>query len=117
MTRRSCVWSGRCTGGSRHTTTTTWTSSAPPLAAFYRRRPERSPPASPRRDDGGADALGLTARTTPRRPAHVTLKHPKAAHRPAHDLSIAPLFSMEGRRIPRHELPDSVMAPDLAYQI
>jgi glutamate decarboxylase len=47
----------------------------------------------------------------------VTLKHPKAPGRPSHDLSIAPLFSLEGRRIPRHELPDSVMAPDLAYQI
>ena len=47
----------------------------------------------------------------------MTLKHPKAPGRPSHDLSIAPLFSLEGRRIPRHELPDSVMAPDLAYQI
>jgi glutamate decarboxylase len=47
----------------------------------------------------------------------LTLKHPKAAHRPTNDLSIAPLFSLEGRRIPRHELPDQVMNPDLAYQI
>ena len=36
----------------------------------------------------------------------VTLKHPKAPGRPSHDLSIAPLFSLEGRRIPRHELPE-----------
>ena len=47
----------------------------------------------------------------------MTLKHPKAASRPAGDLSIAPLFSLEGRSIPRHELPTAAMSPELAYQI
>ena len=47
----------------------------------------------------------------------MTLKHPKASTGPTHDLSIAPIFSLEGRRIPRHELPEVGLTPDVAYQI
>jgi len=47
----------------------------------------------------------------------LTLKHSKAPAGPAHDLSVAPLFTLESRRIPRHELPEGEMAPDVAYQI
>jgi glutamate decarboxylase len=47
----------------------------------------------------------------------MTLKHPKAAAGPTHDLSVAPLFTLESRRIPRHELPQDAMPADVAYQI
>jgi glutamate decarboxylase len=47
----------------------------------------------------------------------VTLKHPKASAGSTRDLSVAPIFSLEGRRIPRHELPEAGLAPDVAYQI
>jgi glutamate decarboxylase len=32
-------------------------------------------------------------------------------------LSIGPLFTSEAKTIPRHELPEDEMAPDVAYQI
>src|SRR3954454_12209452 len=44
-------------------------------------------------------------------------KHPSAAAARAEDLSIAPIFTLESQSIPRHELPDGEMAPDVAYQI
>jgi glutamate decarboxylase len=47
----------------------------------------------------------------------VTLKHPGASAPVARDLSVDPLFSREGERIPRRELPRGEMAPDVAYQI
>jgi glutamate decarboxylase len=47
----------------------------------------------------------------------VTLKHPSGPARRVDDLAVAPLFSLETGTIPRHELPESEMAPDLAYQI
>ncbi|MGZ8687758.1 MAG: glutamate decarboxylase [Gaiellaceae bacterium] len=47
----------------------------------------------------------------------MTLKHPKAPVRRAEELAVAPLFSLEGTSIPRHELPDSELPPDVAYQI
>jgi glutamate decarboxylase len=47
----------------------------------------------------------------------VTLKHPKAPQRRSVDLAIAPRFSLEMQTIPRLELPEREMAPDVAYQI
>jgi glutamate decarboxylase len=35
----------------------------------------------------------------------------------APELSIAPLFTLESQRLPRHELPSGEMDPDIAYQI
>jgi glutamate decarboxylase len=46
----------------------------------------------------------------------VTLKHPKAPRR-TENLAVAPLFNLEGDSIPRHELPDGELPPDVAYQI
>ena len=47
----------------------------------------------------------------------MALKHPKAAASPTDDLAPAPLFTLEGDRIPRHRLPEGELAPDVAYQI
>jgi hypothetical protein len=47
----------------------------------------------------------------------VTLKHRKAAGGPIGDLAPAPLFTLEGERIPRHSLPQGELAPDVAFQI
>jgi glutamate decarboxylase len=47
----------------------------------------------------------------------MTVKHPGASAHPRHSLSIDPLFASEVDSIPRHELPESEMAPDVAYQI
>jgi glutamate decarboxylase len=47
----------------------------------------------------------------------MALTHPKAAASRADHLSIAPLFTLESQRLPRHELPSDEMAPDVAYQI
>ena len=47
----------------------------------------------------------------------MTVKHQGASARARHDLSIDPLFATERDHIPRHELPESEMAPDVAYQI
>ena len=47
----------------------------------------------------------------------MTLKHPKAQKAPAGDLSLPPLFDLETTHIPRHELPEGEMPPDVAYQI
>jgi len=48
----------------------------------------------------------------------MALKHPKGpATRPAHDLAVAPLFTLEGDGIPRHRMPDGELAPDVVYQI
>jgi glutamate decarboxylase len=47
----------------------------------------------------------------------VTLSHPKAAQGRPEDLAVAPLFSLETETIPRHELPEGEMAPDVAYQL
>jgi glutamate decarboxylase len=43
--------------------------------------------------------------------------HNRAARRHSRSLSIAPLFGSGGETIPRHELPEDEMAPDVAYQI
>jgi len=45
------------------------------------------------------------------------LKHPTAPAASSSDLSVSPMFILEGDSIPRHELPAGGMSPDLAYQI
>jgi glutamate decarboxylase len=45
----------------------------------------------------------------------VALKHPSAER--TGDKGVSPLFSLESGTIPRHELPEGEMSPDLAYQI
>jgi glutamate decarboxylase len=47
----------------------------------------------------------------------VALKHPKSSRGPTDDLAVAPLFGLEARTIPRHELPRDELSPDVAYQI
>jgi glutamate decarboxylase len=47
----------------------------------------------------------------------VALKHPKSPRGRTDDLAVAPLFGLEARTIPRHELPRDELAPDVAYQI
>ena len=47
----------------------------------------------------------------------MTLKHPRTSHAQSADLAVAPHFSLETRTIPRHELPEGEMPPDVAYQI
>jgi glutamate decarboxylase len=47
----------------------------------------------------------------------VALKHPSAPTGKTDDLSVAPIFSLETDRIPRHSMPDTAIAPDVAYQI
>ncbi len=46
----------------------------------------------------------------------MALKHPKLPDRPR-TLSVDPLFTTEGDSIPRHELREDSMAPDVAYQL
>ncbi len=47
----------------------------------------------------------------------MSLKHPQGPASPTGDVAIAPLFTREGDRIPRHEIPTDEMAADVAYQI
>jgi glutamate decarboxylase len=47
----------------------------------------------------------------------MALKHPQGPAGPTEDLSVAPLFTLEGDRIPRHRLPDGERAPEVVYQI
>jgi glutamate decarboxylase len=47
----------------------------------------------------------------------MTLAHPKGPATPTNDLAVAPIFTLEAERIPRHELRDAEMLPDVAYQI
>jgi glutamate decarboxylase len=44
------------------------------------------------------------------------LQHPSAST-DGDDLSVAPLFGLEARTIPRHDLPRGELPPDVAYQI
>ncbi len=45
------------------------------------------------------------------------LKHPKGPSISTKDLAPAPIFTLEGDRIPRHQLPVGELAPDVAYQL
>jgi glutamate decarboxylase len=47
----------------------------------------------------------------------MALTHPKGPATPGNDLAVAPIFTLETERIPRHRIPDGEMAPDVAYQI
>src|SRR3954470_2310687 len=47
----------------------------------------------------------------------MALKHEEQELRQAADLLVAPLYSLEAERIPRHTLIESEMPPDVAYQI
>ena len=47
----------------------------------------------------------------------MALKHPKTTTAQSRDLSVAPIFSLETDRIPRHSMPEGTIAPDVAYQI
>lgn len=47
----------------------------------------------------------------------MALKHRKAPTERAGDLAVAPLFTLETTTIPRHELPEGEIAPEVAYQI
>lgn len=47
----------------------------------------------------------------------MTLKHPQAPAESKRDLSVAPLFTLESSSIPRHELPEGQLPPDVAYQV
>ena len=47
----------------------------------------------------------------------MTLKHPSVRGRDSGELSIDPLFTLDGGHVPRHELPAAEMSPDVAYQI
>jgi glutamate decarboxylase len=47
----------------------------------------------------------------------VSLKHPRHSFRRPHVLAIPPVFTLESRRLPRHELPADELEPEVAYQI
>ena len=47
----------------------------------------------------------------------MSVTHPKGPTQRATDISIQPIFEIEGNRIPRHEIPAAEIAADTAYQI
>jgi glutamate decarboxylase len=47
----------------------------------------------------------------------MTLKHPTVHGGASGELSVDPLFTLDGGHVPRHELPAVEMSPDVAYQI
>src|SRR5262249_1144305 len=47
----------------------------------------------------------------------MTMKHPKGPAERAGDPSVAPVFTLEGGNLPRHELPADELPPEVAYQI
>jgi glutamate decarboxylase len=47
----------------------------------------------------------------------MTLAHPSGERPRSGDIAIAPIFTLENERVPRHRLPESEMPPDVAYQI
>jgi glutamate decarboxylase len=47
----------------------------------------------------------------------MTLKHPSVQTMRATDLAVAPIFTLETERIPRHRIPQGELPPDVAYQI
>src|SRR6476619_2351269 len=52
-----------------------------------------------------------------RRSRSMSVTHPKGPTQRATDLSIQPIFEIEGNRIPRHEIPAAEISADTAYQI
>jgi glutamate decarboxylase len=47
----------------------------------------------------------------------MTLSHPQTNDVRSPELAVQPLFGLEGTTIPRHELPEHELPPDVAYQI
>jgi glutamate decarboxylase len=47
----------------------------------------------------------------------MTLTHPETNDARVEELAVQPLFGLEGTTIPRHEVPEHELAPDVAYQI
>jgi len=47
----------------------------------------------------------------------MTLTHPKSQTTQTRDVSVPPIFELEGGRIPRNEMPSDGMPPDVAYQV
>jgi glutamate decarboxylase len=47
----------------------------------------------------------------------MTLTHPKVPALRTRDLSVLPIFELEDKHIPRHEMPAGDIPPDIAYQI
>ncbi len=47
----------------------------------------------------------------------MSLKHPRGPAGPSKNLAVAPIFSLESTEIPRHQLADGELPPDVAYQI
>jgi glutamate decarboxylase len=47
----------------------------------------------------------------------MSLVHPAGPDSPARDLAVEPLFRLEGDHIPRHQIPESELPPEVAYQI
>jgi len=45
------------------------------------------------------------------------LKHPSTHNSRSEEISIAPVFTLESHRLPRHELPVDELPPEVAYQI
>ncbi len=45
------------------------------------------------------------------------LKHPKGPAVSTKELAPGPIFTLEGDSIPRHQLPDNELSPDVAYQL
>jgi hypothetical protein len=49
--------------------------------------------------------------------AEMSLTHPQTNHRQHEELAVQPLFGLEGTTIPRHEIPEEQLSPDVAYRI
>ena len=47
----------------------------------------------------------------------MTLKHPKATAASTDSLSVPPMFTRDSGEVPRHELPQGELPPDVAYQL
>jgi glutamate decarboxylase len=47
----------------------------------------------------------------------MALKHPKRPAILSRGLSVLPIFELEGKRIPRHAMPEGEIPPDVAYQV
>jgi glutamate decarboxylase len=47
----------------------------------------------------------------------VALSHQKTPSARSEELSVPPLFGFESETIPRHELPEGELPPDVAYQV